>query len=144
MRLNAGGRQHRRVIEWGVVYQGKVRMSMDAVLEQLRESQKLNVVFAQPQRIGREEQARRAQFYATLREDEKSEFINGEAVVQSPVKLRHNLASQHLAMLLCGYARKHGLERVGHEKLPIARQRNDYALFFGPSWVRNYTVRSDS
>lgn len=98
----------------------------DTVLEQLLESPKLNVVFAQLQRIVSEEQARRQHFYATLREDEKSEFINGEVIVQSPVKLRHNLASKYLLMLLAAYVRKHGLGLVGHEKLLIALTRNDY------------------
>lgn len=98
----------------------------DAVLEQLLESPKLNVVFAQLQRVVNEEQARRQHFYATLREDEKSEFINGEVIVQSPVKLRHHLASHNLAMLLSAYVRKHGLGLVGHEKLLIALTRNDY------------------
>lgn len=109
-------------------------MMTDTVLEQLLESPKLNVVFAQLQRIVSEEQARREQFYATLREDEKSEFINGEVIVQSPVKLRHNVASHNLSMLLSAYARKHGLGLVGHEKLLVALTRNDYepdVCFFG-------------
>ncbi len=98
----------------------------DAILAQLLESPKLNVVFAQLQRVVSEEQARREHFHATLREDEKSEFINGEVIVQSPVKLRHNLASKYLLMLLDAYVRKHGLGLVGHEKLLIALTRNDY------------------
>lgn len=98
----------------------------DAILAQLLESPKLNVVFAQLQRVVSEEQARREHFHATLQEDEKSEFINGEVIVQSPVKLRHNLASHNLAMLLSAYVRKHGLGLVGHEKLLIALTRNDY------------------
>ncbi len=47
---------------------------MDTVLEQLLESPKLNLFYAQLHRIVNEEQVRREQFYATLREDEKSEF----------------------------------------------------------------------
>jgi Uma2 family endonuclease len=104
----------------------EARMMTDTVLEQLLESPKLNVVFAQLQRIVSEEQTRRAHFYATLREDEKSEFINGEVIVQSPVKLRHNLASKYLLKLLDAYVRKHGLGLVGHEKLLDALTRNDY------------------
>lgn len=98
----------------------------DAILAQLLESPKLNVVFAQLQRVVSEEQARREHIHATLREDEKSEFINGEVIVQSPAKLRHNLASHNLAMLLSAYVRKHQLGLVGHEKLLIALTRNDY------------------
>ena len=99
---------------------------MDTVLEILLESPKLNLFYAQLHRIVDEEQARREQFYATLREDEKSEFINGEVIVQSPVKLRHNLASHNLSMLLSAYVRRHGLGLVGHEKILVALTRNDY------------------
>ncbi|HHY57782.1 MAG TPA: Uma2 family endonuclease [Chloroflexi bacterium] len=98
----------------------------DAVLEQLLESPKLNVLFAQLQRIVSEEQARRQHFYATLHEGEKREFINGEVIVQSPVKLRHSLASYNLAMLLGAYVRRRKLGLVAHEKLLIALTRNDY------------------
>lgn len=56
---------------------------IDNVLKHLLESPKLNVVFAQLQHILSEEQTRLQHFDATVREDEKSELINGEAIVQS-------------------------------------------------------------
>jgi Uma2 family endonuclease len=101
-------------------------MLMDTVLEKLVESPKLNLFYAQLHRIVDEEHVRREQFYATLREDEKSEFINGKVSVQSPVKLRHNLASKYLLVLLDAYVRRHGLGLVGHEKILVALTRNDY------------------
>jgi Uma2 family endonuclease len=114
---------------------------MDTVLEKLLESPKLNLFYAQLHRIVDEEQVRREHFYATLREDEKSEFINGEVIAHSPVKLRHNLASKYLLVLLDAYVRKHGLGLVGHEKILVALTRNDYepdVCFFSAETARTF------
>ncbi len=114
---------------------------MDTVLEKLLDSPKLNLFYAQLHRIVDEEQVRREQFYAALREDEKSEFINGEVIVHSPVKLRHNLASKYLLILLDAYVRKHGLGLVGHEKILVALTRNDYepdVCFFSAEKARTF------
>ncbi|MBX2998970.1 MAG: Uma2 family endonuclease [Caldilineaceae bacterium] len=92
-------------------------------------------------RIVADEQKRRQRFYDTLQEAQKTEFINGEVIVHSPVKLRHNLASKHLLMLLDMYVRKRGLGLVGHEKILIALTRNDYepdVCFFSAEKARNF------
>jgi len=99
---------------------------MNTVLDKLLESPKLNLFYTPLHRTVSEEQAQRQHFYATLREDRKSEFINGGVIVQSSSRLRDSLASQNLGMLLDAYVRKHGLGLVGHEKLLIALTRNDY------------------
>jgi len=81
------------------------------------------------ERIGRildEERIRREAFYETVREDEKAEFINGEIIVQSPVKLEHNAVQGMLFALLRTYVSVRGLGFVGNEKLLIALTRNDY------------------
>lgn len=57
---------------------------IDSVLKHLVESPKLNVIFAQLQRILSEGQTRLQHFDTTVREDEKSELINGAVIVQSP------------------------------------------------------------
>jgi Uma2 family endonuclease len=72
------------------------------------------------------ERQRRQEFYETMKEDDKVEFINGQIVFQSPVKLRHSDASEHLFILLKAYVHKYGLGRVGHEKLLVSLTRNDY------------------
>lgn len=72
------------------------------------------------------EQPRRRAFYEIVKEDEKAEFINGEIVYQSPVKLAHSKASENLHSLLKTFAQKHNLGYVGHEKLLVALTRNDY------------------
>lgn len=69
---------------------------------------------------------RRADFYATLRDNEKAEFINGAVIVHSPVTLRHNTVARRLLVLLDAYVGRHGLGHVGYEKLLISLTRNDY------------------
>ena len=61
-----------------------------------------------------EEREERERFYEEMSEQQKVEFINGEIIVQSPVKLRHSIAILNLATLLNAYVRKHLLGFVGH------------------------------
>ena len=73
-----------------------------------------------------EEKERRKQFYETVKEDQKAEFINGEIIIHSPVKYKHNRASFRLAYLIETYLRRNQIGVVGHEKLMIQLTRNDY------------------
>ncbi|MCB0583994.1 MAG: Uma2 family endonuclease [Phaeodactylibacter sp.] len=68
----------------------------------------------------------REQFYETVREDQKAEFINGEIIVHSPVKKRHDTVSGNLFILLRTFVVKNQLGHVGHEKLMVSLTRNDY------------------
>ncbi len=68
----------------------------------------------------------RERFYAELREDQKAEFINGEVVLHSPVKLEHNAATKNLLQLLNVYVESRGLGYVGYEKVMVSLTRNDY------------------
>ncbi|TLU97935.1 Uma2 family endonuclease [Dyadobacter luticola] len=80
------------------------------------------------------ERERRIQFYNDITEQEKVEFINGEIIVHSPVKKKHNKVSLLLAQLLNIYVTKHDLGFVGIEKIMITLSRNDYEpdiCFFG-------------
>jgi Uma2 family endonuclease len=72
------------------------------------------------------ENLRREEFYEKIREDRKEEFINGETIVHSPVKLSHCGASDRLLVLLGTHVRRHGLGMASHEKLLICLTRNDY------------------
>ncbi|MCE7062990.1 Uma2 family endonuclease [Dyadobacter sp. CY343] len=72
------------------------------------------------------ERERRAKFYNDITEDEKIEFINGEIVVHSPVKLGHNFATSMLSRALSIYVGKNDLGFVGIEKIMITLSRNDY------------------
>ena len=72
------------------------------------------------------EAAKRREYYALVHEDTKAEFINGEIVYQSPVRMRHWDASMELSSLLHAHVKKHKLGKVGVEKVMISLSRNDY------------------
>jgi len=99
---------------------------VEAILERLFESPRLFLFQRQIQQVLDAEEARRARFIATMTEAEKVEFINGEVVVHSPVKLQHNEANHNLLVMLSTYVRANGLGLVGFEKLLISLTRNDY------------------
>lgn len=107
---------------------------METLLERLLESPKLSLYVEQMQQILQEERKRREEFYNTITDDVKAEFINGEIVYHSPVKLVHNHAAKLLLKLVDTYVQKHRLGFVGYEKLMISLTRNDYEpdiCFFG-------------
>ncbi len=99
---------------------------MEAMLEKLIESPRLSLFNRQIQQVLDAERIRRAHFIETMTEGEKVEFINGEVIVHSPVKLQHNVATKLLLKLLDTYVGSHGLGLVGFEKLLISLTRNDY------------------
>ena len=111
----------------------------EQIIEQLKRSPRLPQLTRQFQAILHAEQRQR--FYDEMSETQKVEFINGEIMVQSPVKLRHSTASGNLFALLSAYVQKHGLGYVGHEKLLVALTRNDYEpdiCFFGQAKARAF------
>jgi Uma2 family endonuclease len=69
---------------------------------------------------------KRREYYELIHEDVKAEFINGEIVYQSPVRMRHWDASTTLTTLLNAHVRKYKLGKVGVEKVMISLTRNDY------------------
>lgn len=73
------------------------------------------------------EQNRRKEFYNLITtEENKTEFINGEIIIQSPVKKHHNEYSGLLYQLLNVYVTKNDIGFVGIEKIMISLTRNDY------------------
>lgn len=114
----------------------------DDIVRRLMHSPRLPQIAHELDMLLREEQARRERFYAELSEQQKVEFINGEVIMQTPVKLQHDDASGNLYMLLRAYVRKHNLGYVGYEKLLISLTRNDYEpdiCYFGPEKAREFT-----
>lgn len=99
---------------------------MSAIIEQLMREPTLPSVLQRLQELFEAEQARRQYFYDVVTEEQKAEFINGEIVVHSPVKLQHNSTSSLLHRLLSTYVDIHQLGVVGHEKLLVTLERNDY------------------
>lgn len=99
---------------------------MDTVIRELQASPKLELYFEEIQRILQAEQIKRSEFYRIITPKDKAEFINGEIIFHSPVRLRHNRVGKLLLVLIDAYVRKHQLGYVGYEKLLISLTRNDY------------------
>ncbi|MEA3338973.1 MAG: Uma2 family endonuclease, partial [Chloroflexota bacterium] len=72
------------------------------------------------------ERAMRERFYEEMSETQKTEFINGEVIVHSPVRSCHNIVGQNLLHLLGTFVRKHQLGYIGYEKILVTLTRNDY------------------
>jgi Uma2 family endonuclease len=99
---------------------------MDALVETLLESPKLNLYLRDIQsRMDTELQARE-RFYDEMSEQRKMEFINGTVIMHSPVKIEHEFASNSLNYLLGIYVRRRKFGYVGHEKMLVVLTRNDY------------------
>lgn len=92
----------------------------------------------------KDEQKRRRHFYKIVEENKKMEFINGEIVFHSPVRLQHNSATKLLCGLLNTFVIKHNLGFVGIEKIMISLTRNDYepdVCFFGSDKAKDFKRR---
>ncbi len=88
-----------------------------------------------------DEQKQRRHFYKVVEENNKMEFINGEIVFHSPIKLQHNRATKLLCKLLDTFVAKHKLGFVGIEKIMISLSRNDYepdVCFFGNDKAKDF------
>ncbi len=72
------------------------------------------------------EEKKRIRFYEEMTEQEKVEFINGEVVVHSPVRLEHNIYNGELLTIFKIYVKINNLGFVGFEKILIKLTRNDY------------------
>lgn len=96
------------------------------LLDALLQSPRLSLYAQRIDDLLAEEAQRRADFWETMREDQKTEFINGEIIVHSPVKLRHNIVAKNLMVLLDAFVKRNKLGYVGYEKLLVSLTRNDY------------------
>jgi Uma2 family endonuclease len=91
-----------------------------------------------------DEQKKRRHFYEIVEENKKMEFINGEIIFHSPVKLQHNSATKLLCGLLNAFVIKHKLGYVGIEKIMVSLTRNDYEpdiCFFGNAKAKNFKAK---
>ncbi|MGI8642423.1 MAG: Uma2 family endonuclease [Pyrinomonadaceae bacterium] len=87
------------------------------------------------------EKKKRQHFYEIVEENKKMEFINGEIIFHSPVKLQHNRATTLLGKLLDTFVVKHNLGLMGLEKLLVSLTRNDYEpdiCFFGNEKAKSF------
>lgn len=107
---------------------------MPVSLNQILEMPNAAILAEKIRRALEEEKAERRRFYETVDENKKMEFINGEIVFHSPVKLEHNSATKLLCKLIDTFVIKHNLGFVGIEKILVSLTRNDYEpdiCFFG-------------
>ena len=101
-------------------------LDSDLLLERLIASPRLPFYAQRIESILADEQTARRRFYETITEGDKAEFINGEPVYHSPVRLEHNRVGKLLLKLLDTYVTVHNLGYVGYEKIMISLSRNDY------------------
>ncbi len=90
-----------------------------------------------------DENKRRRAFYEWVDEKMKAEFINGEIVIHSPVKIEHWRTSGLLNRLLSVYAGIKKLGETGVEKVMISLTRNDYEpdiVFFKKGKADKFTA----
>ncbi len=99
---------------------------MEMITEQLHRPPKLGLYYRDIRTTLSEERKKRKRFYDEVREDQKAEFINGEVIVHSPVRIEHEFTSSSLHVLLRTYVMAYQLGYVGHEKMMISLTRNDY------------------
>jgi Uma2 family endonuclease len=126
-----------------ITYDPMTEMNIAAEIELLIRSPSLPTYVQQFESLLQTEREKRERFYEEMSEDQKVEFINGEIMVHSPVRLRHNIVSQNLLVHLSTFVRQGNLGYVGYEKLLIALTRNDYEpdiVYFGPEKARTFTL----
>lgn len=99
---------------------------MDDILQPILHSPRLKEYMNELSSYIRTEEEKRQRFYATVTEQEKAEFINGEVVCHSPVIRKHNQTTGNLYSLLKAFVISKKLGFVGVEKILIKLSRNDF------------------
>ncbi|MFI5378882.1 MAG: Uma2 family endonuclease [Tepidisphaerales bacterium] len=96
------------------------------LVDQILKSPRMPQYLRQINDAAESEKLRREEFYENIGDDRKEEFINGETIVHSPVRLSHDNVSGAIYGLLRAHVKRHASGYVGHEKLLICLTRNDY------------------
>ncbi len=99
---------------------------MNDLMNELVKSPGLKIMVNQLQLMLKEENKKRQEFYDSISENDKAEFINGEAVMHSPAKRQHGMAMTYLLTLIRVYADTHDLGETDAEKRMIELSRNSY------------------
>ena len=99
---------------------------MNPLIENILNEPQAYYYVSEIQRILKQESLKRKEFYEKITPNDKAEFINGEIIFQSPVKLKHNRATLLLVKVLDTFVYKLKAGLVGFEKLLISLTRNDY------------------
>lgn len=117
-------------------------LTLDRDLKPLLDSPRLPFIARRIHAVLADEKRRRRQFYAQISENDKAEFINGEVIMHSPVRLRHNVSGKRLLVLMDAFVTTRGLGYVGYEKIMVSLTRNDYEpdiCYFSPAKAATFT-----
>jgi Uma2 family endonuclease len=115
---------------------------LDRDLKPLLDSPRLPFIARRIDAVLADEKRRRREFYAQIDEEDKAEFINGEVIMHSPVRLRHNVCGKRLLVLMDAFVTTRRLGYVGYEKIMVSLTRNDYEpdiCYFGPAKAATFT-----
>lgn len=99
---------------------------MDNLLKDILDSPKLPNYVEELKQYLLQEEAKRNTFYENVRDDEKTEFINGEIVMSSPSREKHSVVVSNLKIIFHKFARKNNLGVVRGEKSLVRLCRNDF------------------
>ena len=116
---------------------------MDDLLKALKKRPDLKGIVQTLQAQLDDENRLRQEFYNTIGEGDKAEFINGEVIMHSPVKLQHAEASGFLYPLLQCFILKHDLGSAFTEKIMVQLTRNSYEpdiVFFNPEKLKSFNT----
>ncbi len=115
---------------------------MNAMLNEIIQRPDLKIIVNELQEKLKEESKLRKEFYNTITEEDKAEFINGEVVMHSPVRRQHGIAMTYLLTLIRVYADKNDLGETDAEKRMIELTRNSYEpdiVFFKKEKAKHFT-----
>jgi Uma2 family endonuclease len=101
-------------------------MTLEAALEPLLHSPRLNEIVEALQARVRTERAARERFYEEMTEEQKVEFVDGEVVLHPPARKIHLIVQSNVEALLRTYVAIHKLGEVHGEKCLCVFPRNDY------------------
>ncbi|MEM6316944.1 MAG: Uma2 family endonuclease [Bacteroidota bacterium] len=96
------------------------------ILKPIVRSPELPQILEELHNYWEQEKARREEFYDWVTPAIKAEFIDGEVIVHSPVRSRHNIVLKLILRLVDIYVAKKQLGYVGIEKIMCRFPRNDY------------------
>ncbi len=92
----------------------------------LLQAPNLREVLDELEQLWTDEQKRRHEFWATVDENIKAEFILGEIIYHSPVYGHHWKASTRITRHLIPFVYDNNLGEVAYEKVMVRLTRNDY------------------
>lgn len=117
-------------------------MGYNPLLKPIVRSPLLPDLLKELQAIWQDEQKRRQAFYDWVTPDVKAEFIEGEIIVHSPVRNKHNIVLQYIYRLISIYVDIRDLGYIGYEKIMCRLERNDYEpdlVFFKKEKAKAFT-----